>query len=332
MDSLHQSYSGSLDGFSGLLFFYVVAALLLIILGTFLLPAFIVAAVGRRRAEYVRNRRQAAVIAQYEPPLGLSPAEMGLLYDMQCGQNEIVATIFSLEHRGVIAIVKQGNVNVINKAAYEALEEYEKIAIRIWKGDTEELDAPQQVPVIYLNPINGEKHTYDLILPSKKSRAAFAAAVRASVERKGIKMNNFASAFMLRAVIIAALLGYLLLLTAAFPGTSNGAPYSAWSWTAISSAAIFTLIFDIILSPVYLAAGFLAVYAWIKIAGRYWMNTKQARAVWPELEGYCLYLKQVELDDIQFQTSSGHLDSVAAVMPYAMIFGLDTKWRELLIK
>ncbi len=91
-------------------FTLIVVSILLMLLGLLTLPALIVAAIARRQAEHIRNKRASTIVAQYDPPRGLAPAEVGLLYDMRCGQNEIMATLFDLEQRGIVRIIDARSV------------------------------------------------------------------------------------------------------------------------------------------------------------------------------------------------------------------------------
>jgi len=250
---------------------------------------------------------------------------MGLLYDMHAGKNEYIATLFHLEQRHIISIKSEKLVEITNQEAYKKLPEYEKIAIRIANGETNGLDAPRFIPVTIT--IEETVQTINFPMPQSKSLSAFSNSVQASLKDKGIKMKNFKSEFALRVVIITFLVSLLPMLGAATPITYNGVEYGGWSLPAITASLSWVLFFDIILFPVYVGASILLVFIWTKIAGRYWLNSKQARAFWPEIEGYRLYLKQVDLDNIQFESTTAHINPVTNTLPYAMVFGFDTKWQ-----
>lgn len=293
-----------------------------------LLPALITAGLARRKADGIANRRAGTVIAQYDPPRGLTPAEIGLLYDMRCGKNELMGTLFDLEQRGVITVLSGDRVKISNKSAYNDLKEYEKIAIRIANGDTSQLEVPRQTAIRYSDPLSGEAAVYMLQLPSKNSMTAFRRAVQAAIESKHIRMNNYQGAFIARVLIIIVLLGLLPMLLIAVSGTSNGSAYDAWSVNAFITAIGATVVAGFFLFPVYIVAAIVLVWIWTKVAGRYWLNTKQARTLWPEIEGYKLYLKQVDLDNIQFESMTNN--PVTHTFPYALVFGLETKWQQRL--
>ncbi len=308
-------------------FILIVVSILLMLLGLLALPALIVAAIARRQAEHIRNKRASTIVAQYDPPRGLSPAEVGLLYDMHCGQNEIMATLFDLEQRGIVRIIDARSVAIADQAAYANLAKYEKIAIRLARGETSELDTQRTLPITMTNADTGATYQFNLPLPQQKSLRAFSNAVQQSVASKGIPMQSFAWGFITRTLIITAIVALLPMLTAGLPITSNDIEYSSWSSESFSGAAFLTVIAGIFLVPVYAGFAALMIGIWAKLAGRYWINTRQARAVWPELEGYKLYLEQVDLDNIQFESTDHGANPVTKTLPYAIVFGLDTRWQ-----
>lgn len=321
------SYSGHFEGTAAYVILLIIAAVLCLLFSLLILPALLLAAIARRRAERIRNERVTTIITQYEPPCGLSPAEVGLLYDMRCQRTEVMATLFDLEQRGIVKLIDSSTVEIINQAAYDSLAEYEKIAIRIAKGETSALDTPRTFPFTLTDATSGTTYRFDLPLPQRQSLRAFSQAVQQSIIAKGIPMRNFMLAFLKRAIIVTLVIGLLPLLTVAMSGESNGVSYNAWSGQAFVGAFTLTIAMGLLLGPAYLASSLFFTWLWTKIAGRYWINTRAARALWPELEGYRLYLKQVDLDNIQFESTDRSGTPVTKTLPYAMVFGLDTRWQ-----
>lgn len=322
------SFSGSYEGFGAYVAFLIVGCLIFTLFGLLLLPMLIIAGLARRQAERFKNQRESTVVAQYEPPHGFTPAEVGLLYDMRCTERDVLATLFELEQRGIVSVVNQHTVKVIDEAAYSGLKEYEKIAIQIAHGDVATNSGPTFVSITSIDPETGATTDFEIRLPSRKTLLAFTVAVQNAVRAKGIKMKNYYGTFALRVICVAFLLGLLPLATAAMPITSNGVDYGAWSPQSIGNALLLTVILGFFLVPVYAVTALVLVWLWTKIAGRYWLNSRQVRALWPELEGYRLYLKQVDIDNIQAEASAGQV--VTKTLPYAIVFGLDTRWREWL--
>jgi hypothetical protein len=195
----------------------------------------------------------AVAVVAHKPPLGLSPAEIGYLYDMRCSHNEIIATLFEIEQRGIIRIVDHNTIQVINDANYVDLHEFEKIAIRFMNGDTATAEKTRQISVTYTDPYTGE-----------------------------------------------------------------AAPYLVGIFKDVAS---LLLAGGLAFMPLYAAEALALVWLWANIAGRHTFDTHEARAVWPVLEGYKLFLQHESVE-------SG--ESAAKSLPYAMIFGLEAKWRQLL--
>lgn len=322
--------SGSYEGFAAWAMFMVVALVIFGLLLVVLSPALMMVALMRRKAEKIMNERVNTVITQFDPPQDLLPAQMGLLYDMKCDEKELIATLFHLEQRGIIAIESRNKVKIVNEKAYPNLKKFEKLAIQHADGETDTSKLPRTSQISYTNPRTGVEELSVFRLPfQKKSRLEFALAIQESIEKKGIPMNNYQGAFTGRVLLMWFVIGLWPLLFTGAPVTSNGVEYSAWSFQSFTSAVFMVPFLGLFLFPVYILIACAVVWLWTRVAGRYWLNTKQARALWPELEGYRRYLEQVDLDNIQFESSSGH-DPVTDTLPYAIIFGLETKWQNRL--
>jgi len=305
----------------------IICVVLIIVCGLAFLPFIIIGGVTRRQAEKLYNQRLNTIIAQYEAPHQLSPAEVGLLYDMHAGTKEMIATLFHLEQRGIITVKNDSTVEIVDTARFESLQEYEKIAIRAHKGDTSQLEAARQPQTFTYTTDEGETRQFIFMTAPKQTTAAFRAAVRTSTAAKGYPTKNFAVSFNLRAWFIAIILGHVLIFPLASIGVGDD---GAWSFAAFSFAYTLSFGIGVFIWPAYVGAGYLIMFLWTKVAGRYWINTKKARAIWPELEGYRLYLKKVELDNVQFESETGSHVSATDALSYAIVFNLDTKWEKLL--
>ncbi|CAN5337258.1 hypothetical protein BH09PAT4_BH09PAT4_07370 [soil metagenome] len=316
-----------LTGFAALLALALVLCIILALIFVAVSPGLILSAALRKKAEQFYQAREHTVIAQYDPPFGLSPAQLGLLYDMKCEDKEIRATLFVLQKRGVISIDSMEAVTVLDQNAFQNLEDYEKIAIRMFDKNTAGFDAARSMPITMLDN-DGSAQTVTIPLPRARSRYEFTEAVQKSLRAKGYHMKNYTFSFTLRVLAVAFLVSLWPMASAAIPLDSNGITYPGWSIQSFGSATLFTMVIGIIAFPLYLLFGYLFMRLYVRIAGRAWLNTKQIRQLWPELEGYRLFLQQVELDNIQFE-STQH-GPVSSALPYAMVFNLDTKWQQRL--
>ena len=333
MDYIAQTFHvTSNNGFSALAFIFAICVSLFSIVLLLTLPFIFVSARLRKRAEAYKNQRIDTIVAQYQPPHNLSPAEVGFLYDMKCDNKEIIATLFNLEQRGIITINSENNITVNDQNAYSGLAEYEKIALRTITDTAELGDKRPQLPITFINQNTQQEKIINIPLPYKKSLSNFTNAVQKSLKTKAIPTRSYAAALCIRALIVAVVVAFLPMLYAAIPGSSDDGSVAAWSSGAIFFALVVTIIFGIFLFPAYIGIGFATVYIWSLIAGKYWLSTKQTRALWPELEGYKQYIKTVDLDNIQFASTNKGGESLAQTLPYAIVFGLPTKWQALLDK
>jgi hypothetical protein len=71
-----QTVSGDFSGFSAILFLSVLVFGLFLGVFTLMFPLIFLVAKLKKKAEYYENLRETAVIAQYQPPHNLSPAEV----------------------------------------------------------------------------------------------------------------------------------------------------------------------------------------------------------------------------------------------------------------
>jgi hypothetical protein len=300
--------SSSLQNLHPYVFITVLGGLFIGSLILVVLSALVANRMARRQAEKVRESRINEAVVAHKPPLGLSPAEIGYLYDMRCSHNEIIATLFEIEQRGIIRIVDHNTIQVINDANYVDLHEFEKIAIRFMNGDTATAEKTRQISVTYTDPYTGEAAPYLVEIPTKKNVTEFLRAVQEALTEKNIPTVNYTGAFFVRAAIVT-----LVLLVA--------------SVVAFGVLGIFKDVASLLLAgglafmPLYAAEALALVWLWANIAGRHTFDTHEARALWPVLEGYKLFLQHESVE-------SG--ESAAKSLPYAMIFGLEAKWRQLL--
>jgi hypothetical protein len=115
----------SLDGFPALVAIFVIIAVPLSLI------MFLVANVSRLAHRKVRLLSD--TIAEYDPPDGLSPAEIGYLFDSRIDRAEIVATLVDLEQRGFIKIdyTKDTGVNLLTRTQQQPmlLKDHEAVVI-----------------------------------------------------------------------------------------------------------------------------------------------------------------------------------------------------------
>jgi hypothetical protein len=304
---------------------FLILGVIGLVLFIFLLPWLILVASLRRKAERLRQERSSTVIAQYDPPRGFSPAEMGLLYDLKCDDKEFRATLFDLEQRGIISFTSSHTVTIRDRPAYEQLMPHEQIAVRMFdKRDAQQISAETAATM------QAYSQEFSMAIPSIASKAQFTNAVQKSLALKGYPTKSYTKSLLQRVILVAFVVGLWPLFLAGLSGTSNGVPYGAWSGAAFAFALGLMFFIGLFIFPAYIFIAYLILRVWMAIAGRSWLATKQTRAIWPELEGYRLFLRETDLDAIQFESGQKEQSVVSKTMPYAMVFNLDTKWQQRL--
>ena len=114
------------------------------------------------------------------------------------------------------------------------------------------------------------------------------------------------------------------------PVIFNEIKYGPWSSQSLETGLFLMLGFGFFLWPVIWGFGIFVVYLWGKIAGSHWLNTSDVRKVWPELEGYRLFLKQVEIDNAEFATKTNDIEAaVDASLPYTIVFSFNSNWQNV---
>jgi len=321
------TFSGSYDGVSALLIILLVFALLLTLLFIIISPLFILTAILKRKAERYKQLRSSTIIAQYDPPMNLTPAEIGYLYDMKCDAKELWSTLIDLKIRRIVSFSSPDDVKIIDADLYSSLRDFEKFAVYLVSDDAPK---PQLVTKNFtVIDENGVPHTQTITLPARRSLSTFTSKVRASLHSRQIKTRGYAYSVIgygfLVGLCLSILPGLFVMLA---DGTNNGVAYEAGSMTAIGSGISTSLVLGFFVWPLYLGFGCIAVIVWGKLAGRYWLNTSSVRKLWPELEGYRLFLKKVEEDNLQFAVQQGDAKAVfVTILPYIIVLNLDIHWR-----
>ena len=85
--------------------------------------------IGRtsRFAHRKRQLIQNVIIAEYEPPAHLSPAEIGYLFDSRFDNTEVVATLIDLEQRGLISISYNNFDGLhVEKKSYQTAKQFKR--------------------------------------------------------------------------------------------------------------------------------------------------------------------------------------------------------------
>jgi hypothetical protein len=319
------------EGASAVIFLSIVLAVVLLIILIISSPLLILAALLKRRAVRYMNERASTILTQFDPPKDLKPAEIGFLYDMKCDQKEVWGTLLWLHKEKIIRITGKTTVEIIDTKRYELLESFEKAAVNLI-DKTAPGAAGKAVTFQHVNA-NTATHTESTItLPTFRSLGNFTRLVQDSLKAKGYKSKRLLPSIVWYGWLVGLTIPIgAIIYFYSQPVIFDGIERAPWSFQSLTTGLFITLGFGFFLWPVVWGFGMLVVYLWGKIAGNYWLNTADVRKVWPELEGYRLFLKQVEIDNIEFATKTNDIEAaVDASLPYTVIFGFNSNWQNVL--
>ncbi|HIA91868.1 TPA: DUF2207 domain-containing protein [Candidatus Saccharibacteria bacterium] len=327
MDSIAATISASTDDFSGyiiiLLFFFVLFFIVFLLFS----PVILFAARVRRKATQIANERAGTIISQFEPPQGMTAAEVGLLYDMEVDTKEVIASVLELEHMGALRITGMNSVKILDTSKLALAKEHQKIAVEFFtKSNKNQPDVIQDTNQISAF-VNGKE--YSFTIPVSHNLTSFTAAVRHELSQKGFVVDDFRRQRRKRIARTVFIISLLPMIFAFLPTNWNGVEYGPLSLYSIFTGLIVTFGLGFLLFPVYLLIAYIVVKFWIKHAGKYWLYTKKIRQIWPEIEGFRIFLETVDLDNIQFE-AQGDDAFMTKSAPYAIVFGYDTKWENLI--
>lgn len=260
---------------------------------------FLVAAaiwIGRRFVESHRKKQQ-TVIAEYEAPDGLKPAELGLLNDDDASMVEITATLIDLAVRGFIKITQIRPRKWYRRAEYQfdwldakqPLEDYEQVLVSaLFAGQSTQL----------LTKIN---------------RSAMATAID-SIKKQ---LNDRLTAK-----------GYYGKESVAAKAIDNA------SSRRRKGAGLFIYILAIIfIIAMFIIGGRLPGYLSILSAGLFVAALKADRLTnaglseWAKVEGFKLFLSVTEKDRLDFTDAPERTPELfSQLLPAAIALGVEKKW------
>lgn len=231
------------------------------------------------------------IVVNYEPPDGLSPAEVGTLIDERVDQGDISATFIDLAVRGYLKIEEVGAGGWFSSA------DYRFVRLRDAEG---------------LKPF--ERRIFDQIFDGRESvllsglREKFYPVVATVTDDLygGLTRSRYfdghpkwvRTGFLAAGLAIAAIaLGFASLIQLNWIGR------------------VFEL--PVIVSGVLSA---LSVF----VASRYMSRkTRKGRIAWEKISGLEEYIRRAEVDELRQQERQGVFERL---LPYAIVFGLSDRW------
>lgn len=280
--------------------FWALVAIFIIIAIPVAIIAFLISKISKY--SHRKNRlTQSVITTEYEPPEGLSPAELGYLFDSKFDEKEILATLLHMEQKGLITIDRDNSRNLIVKTRMT--------------GDKASLKKHER----YILDNLPDGISFDAY--SSKNLSPFKISVGNSLMDAGYIKGRKAiiSYYILRTVmaylVIIALLLFLLFISAS---DDDG----------IIEMVLVTFVLAIIGFPFFLTLAVIASYIYNKIVGHPGVWTEKLKQTWPQIEGYKEYVRQVEVDRLRFESQHLSTTTKNESLPYAIALGLDTDWEK----
>lgn len=292
------------------------------------------------------------VVAQYEVPARLSPAEIAYLYDRTFGQEELLATLLDLELRGKVRLspIKGEKRNF-------------RIDV-LCKGNEPDLASHESDILLTAKHLNPEP-TWDVLRTSNiLFDNSFEKTLELSLENIGLLAPKQNQKFVHRILMTTALLlsfsllfipvrpfnaptiTDIILLKPAAVQTEQAPPdvlhkdffqqrvIGTGSDSSDEFVQLDRQIGIVFIAMICFVLAFI-LYRLLRLSYAVFLRatnmeggTKALGLLWPELEGYRIFLKQVELDRIRFENASDRQLVLNKTAPYAVALNLTTRWQD----
>jgi uncharacterized membrane protein YgcG len=246
-------------------------------------------------AWYYRGRDlpgHGTIVVNYEPPVLLSPAEVGTLIDERVDQRDISAVIIDLAARGYLKI--------------------EEVASNSWFSSGLDHRFKRLKPADDLKPFESKLHSKlfdgkDSVLMSDLATKFYPVISEVKTDLyQGLSQGGYFD-------------GNPRTVRGTFLGLSVLALALALGLCALIQ---FWMIGQVFVVPIVIAAVLSAIVVVItsSVMPR---KTRKGRIAWEQIAGLEEYIRRAEVDDIQAQDRRGIFERL---LPYAIIFGLSDRW------
>ncbi len=233
-----------------------------------------------------------AIVVNYEPPDGLSPAEVGTLIDERVDLRDISAVIIDLAVRGFLTIKE-----IPSKSMFSSRADYQFTRGDVAKG---------------LKPF--ETEMYGMLFKDRNEVLVSELETKFYPVIGKVKQNLYQG---------LSQGGYFDGNPNTVRGTFLGLGVLALALTLGASALIqFAMIGRVFILPMALA-GVLSAIVVIVTSRVMPRKTTKGRIAWEQINGLEEYIRRAEVDDIQAQDRRGIFERL---LPYAIIFGLSNRW------
>lgn len=257
-------------------------------------------------------RRDKAVVAEYEAPTYLSPAELGYIVDNRFGNNEVLATLIVLMQKGVIKLVRHEPGDPLLTLG------------KVNDGDNANMDNAELTVLSWVRGKNVDKVSWKgithYVSKAYGPRSNFHEEVKGQLATKGFtKRRSFFSAFSADYSFVVALIFTLVLAVLVFSNYSNYVEtgfFEGYQTVLYSMASIVAIPLMVAAWFIILYSSKLTVYAYFVAAGRPLNMTGLFKHRWRDVAGYQLFVKTVEFSRLDADTNL-----MDPAMPYAVALG-----------
>jgi len=272
---------------------------IIIALGIPLWIAVMIISKFRRRYHEISIRWDNIVKTEYEAPLKLTPAELGYLSDSKFDSKELFATLLDLEQRGFLEIKKSRLGFIAHKTtlAPKELRSHEKFIYNSKSNGNN-----------ILNYLSGNNNTFKKL-------------VREDLYLRGlVKKSHLEASLLVSRILVIYLLINIIGTSYIFIVSVTNGQYA--------DAFAFLFFVPIMLAPIGIPISIVGGYIYNKVVGETSIWTSKMKSAWAEIEGYKEFIRQVELDNIQFESSELKIKTKNKTLPYAVALGFNTEWKE----
>lgn len=242
-------------------------------------------------------RGKGTVIAQFDPPDRLSPAEVGTLYDNKIQGKDVSAEIINLAIKGWLKINRTEKGKIFKSVDYQ----FE----RLKELDSSQLSDIEWDIMVGLFESNGEKKSVKLSDLKNKFYVDFA-IIRDKIwkflTKQGYYPENYKSAGSV--MIVLGIVGIV---------------------ASISAISLFIMYLGF-----YLLGSLIVSFIIIIIFGAFMPKITKKGAITKEyIEGLKLYLTVAEKDRLKFHNAPAkNPQEFERLLPYAIVLGVETEWAE----
>ncbi|MDB5187110.1 MAG: hypothetical protein JWM07_582 [Candidatus Saccharibacteria bacterium] len=286
------------DGSIYLLYMFVALPILIIY-------PLVVRTISRLRLRQIS--RAQTIVTMYESPGNLTPAEIGYMYDAALNTRECVATVFDLEYKDYIQIDANGGLS-LNMASpqTDSLKGHENFIMQR-VGDGSYVSILGDLSIIDSQLFNHE--VSNSLVSRGLIQEKFYLRVLIGV------LRAIRNVFFFYSLLIIITIGSLLYTT-------------SLSISEVLVMCAFMLVgFTLIFAPLYIVLGVILTFIYIKLDGMRWIGTKRLRHTWPAIEGYRIYIKQAQLDKLNFASEELRIKALEKDLSYAVALGMKVDWK-----